>query len=144
MTFPWNESQGPISTGRFCKFYFYFYVVIRIIQYECGHIKVHHHSLLATPSEMEVRKIILTKASRFVSCRVTNVDFVQILDFEIHRASLWISFRQWEGGGWDFWARSTNITQGMYSNWVHLCLMPCTFYIQWISEYVFWLSLGGT
>jgi hypothetical protein len=43
------------------------------------------------------QKIILAKD--FVSWRVTNMDFFQILDFLIHRVSRWISFRQLGGGG---------------------------------------------
>jgi len=44
--------------------------------------------------KMEVTKIILRNSWDFASCRVTNMDFLQILDFLIRRASLWISFRQ--------------------------------------------------
>jgi hypothetical protein len=48
---------------------------------------------------MEVTKIILSKVSRFCQQlgRVTKRGF-HILDFEIHRAGLWISFCQQKGG----------------------------------------------
>ncbi len=78
--------------------------------------------VLYSSPEVEVTEIILQKSETFVSWLDTKADLSQILDFLVHRASLWLSFPQLRRG----WVQLVYLSVFVYT-YLKLCFFTLFF-----------------